>query len=282
MAAHTFTASDGQQLGFHLLGSADPVLCVPGGPGRAATYLGDLGGLDAHRQLVLADPRGSGASRPAEPQTLTLQRLVDDLEDLRIHLALAAPVLLGHSFGCRVVAAHAEAERPARALVLLTPPPMVEDELTAAGRRAVLDARRDEPALAEAVSAASDIPSARPQDRRMLEQMTVPLWYGTWNDAARRHAAQAADEVSARTALTLRESARVAALPRLERLAVPILLVAGQLDFLSPPIAMHALHERLPCSTYAQIEGAGHYPWLDEPALLVEVIVDFLDGLGVA
>lgn len=280
--AQTFIASDGQRLGYHLRGTGEPLLCLPGGPGRAATYLSDLGGLAGSRRLVLADPRGSGASRPAEPQTLTLQRLADDVDELRIHLGLDLPVLLGHSFGARVLALHAQAARPARALVLLTPPPLVEDALTAAGRRVVLELRRGEPDLADALAAADDIPTARPQNRRMLEQMTVPLWYGTWDAVARQHAAGAADEISARTALTLRESVRRTAAPQLETLDLPILIVAGELDFLSPPAAMHAIHERLPHSTYAQIEGAGHYPWLDEPALLTKIIVDFLDGLGVA
>lgn len=140
--AQTFIASDGQRLGYHLRGTGEPLLCLPGGPGRAATYLSDLGGLAGSRRLVLADTRGSGASRPAEPQTLTLQRLADDVDELRIHLGINLPVLLGHSFGARVVALYAQAARPARALVLLTPPPLVEDALTAAGRRVVLELRR--------------------------------------------------------------------------------------------------------------------------------------------
>src|SRR4029450_2944157 len=48
---------------------APPLVCLPGGPGRAADYLGDLGGLSAHRQLVLLDNRGTGASAtPAAPR----------------------------------------------------------------------------------------------------------------------------------------------------------------------------------------------------------------------
>lgn len=279
--AERFTASDGQRLGFRLVGTGAPVVCVPGGPGRAASYLGDLGGLDRHRRLVLADPRGSGTSRPADPAGLTLDRLVGDLDELRRHLGLDAPVLLGHSFGCRVIAGYLERGLPARAALLLTPPPLGEDELVAAGRRRILQARSGDPALADALAAAGELPGARPADQRMLERMTVPLWYGRWDDAAGEHAARAAAEVSARTALMLRDSARAAPPPRPELLDVPCLVVAGELDFLSPPDALHALHQRLPRGRYALIPGAGHYPWLDDPELHTAALVDFLAGAGV-
>ena len=40
------TARDGTRLVVHERGSGSPLLCVPGGPGRASAYLEDLGGLD--------------------------------------------------------------------------------------------------------------------------------------------------------------------------------------------------------------------------------------------
>ena len=39
-----FTSYDGAKLAFHRTGSGPPLVCLPGGPGRAPGYLGDLGG----------------------------------------------------------------------------------------------------------------------------------------------------------------------------------------------------------------------------------------------
>ena len=54
---------------------------------QASAYLGDLGGLSAHRTLILVDLRGTGASSvPGDPASYRCDRLVDDVEALRTHL----------------------------------------------------------------------------------------------------------------------------------------------------------------------------------------------------
>ena len=50
-----FSAPDGTELAYHVRGEGPPLLCLPGGPMHASAYLGDLGGLAAHRRLVLLD-----------------------------------------------------------------------------------------------------------------------------------------------------------------------------------------------------------------------------------
>jgi pimeloyl-ACP methyl ester carboxylesterase len=276
----TFSASDGQLLGYEELGSGPRLLCLPGGPGRAAAYLETLGGLDASHTLVLADVRGSGSSRPTEPDTLTIQRLVDDVEDLRVHLGEEHPVLVAHSFGCRIAADYA-VQHPgvARALVLVTPPTSGEADAVTAGREAILQERSEDPVYADAIEAARALPTARPRDRAMLEQMTWQLWAGRWDERARAFSALAAEQTPARTSLTLRNAAMSTPPPQYELLTLPVLFVAGHWDYASPPAAVHGVHERLPNSTYVEIEDAGHYPWLDEPDALRGVIEDFVDGV---
>uniref|UniRef100_UPI0004CA5479 alpha/beta fold hydrolase n=1 Tax=Streptomyces sp. NRRL S-146 TaxID=1463884 RepID=UPI0004CA5479 len=94
-----FSAPDGIRLAFHLRGEGEPLVVLPGGPMRASAYLGDLGGLDAHRQLVLLDLRGTESEKPADPGTYRCDRLVDDVEALRRHLGLERMDVLAHSAG---------------------------------------------------------------------------------------------------------------------------------------------------------------------------------------
>jgi pimeloyl-ACP methyl ester carboxylesterase len=71
----TFKADDGTKLTYHVLGEGEPLLCVPGGPMRASAYLGDLGGLGVHRQLILLDLRGTGDSAiPEDPASCRCSR----------------------------------------------------------------------------------------------------------------------------------------------------------------------------------------------------------------
>jgi pimeloyl-ACP methyl ester carboxylesterase len=94
----SFTAVDGTELAYHLMGEGEPLLCLPGGPMRASAYLGDLGGLSRHRRLVLLDLRGTGGSGvPADPATYRCDRQVADVEALRDHLGLERVDVLAHS-----------------------------------------------------------------------------------------------------------------------------------------------------------------------------------------
>jgi pimeloyl-ACP methyl ester carboxylesterase len=40
-----FRSWDGTELAYRTVGSGPPLVCIPGGPGQAVEYLGELGGL---------------------------------------------------------------------------------------------------------------------------------------------------------------------------------------------------------------------------------------------
>ncbi|MER5767830.1 alpha/beta fold hydrolase [Streptomyces sp. NPDC001985] len=118
-----FTAYDGTELAYHLKGAGEPLICLPGGPTRAAAYYGTLGGLDAHHRLVLLDLRGTGGSaEPADPATCRWDRQTDDIEALREHLRLDRVHLLAHSASGNLATLYA-ARHPARvrSLTLISP-----------------------------------------------------------------------------------------------------------------------------------------------------------------
>lgn len=91
-----FRSWDGTELACRMVGSGPPLMCVPGGPGQAVEYLGELGRLSEHRTLVLVDNRGTGASQvPDDPATYRVDRLVRDVDALRAELGLDRVDLLG-------------------------------------------------------------------------------------------------------------------------------------------------------------------------------------------
>ena len=111
-------------------------------------YLGDLGGLSAHRQLVVPDLRGTGRSAtPEDAASYRCDRLVDDVDSLREHLGLDRVDLLAHSAGANLAARYVEghAERVGKA-ALITPSVMaVGITITGDVRRETAQLRRDEP-----------------------------------------------------------------------------------------------------------------------------------------
>jgi pimeloyl-ACP methyl ester carboxylesterase len=55
-----------------------------------SVYLGELGGLSRHRQMIVLDQRGTGRSAtPKDSASYRCDRLVEDVEALREHLGLA-------------------------------------------------------------------------------------------------------------------------------------------------------------------------------------------------
>jgi pimeloyl-ACP methyl ester carboxylesterase len=118
----TFSAYDGTDLAYHVSGEGDPVICLPGGM-QDTGYLGELGGLSKHRQLIMFDLRGTGRSAiPRDAASYRCDRLVDDVEALRERLGLERFDLLAHCAGANLATLYA-ARHPERVgrLALITP-----------------------------------------------------------------------------------------------------------------------------------------------------------------
>ena len=179
----SFSSYDGTRLAYTEVGSGPPLLCVPGGPGRASAYLEDLAGLSADRTLVLLDNRATGRSEvPADPSTLRFDRLADDVEALRAHLGLESVDVLGHSAGTVVVQCWASAHpERVRSLALVTP----SGGLQGSNRTDVAEivaTRAGEPWYADAAEALAGLATASRSEQQMLWRAIRPLMYGSWDE----------------------------------------------------------------------------------------------------
>jgi pimeloyl-ACP methyl ester carboxylesterase len=277
----TFSSYDGTRLAYTKVGSGPPLLCVPGGPGRAAAYLEELGGLSSDRTLVLLDTRATGHSEvPADPSSLRFDRLADDVEALRAELGEERVDVLAHSAGCIVVQAWAARfpERVGR-LVLVTPSDRLQGG-TYADTAAIRAKRSGEPWYADAAEAVDALQYAPPAQQQSLVRATRPFFYGRWDDVTQAHAASADRQSSKRAELGFGargEEVDVAAiLAGLKQVHAPVLVVGGELDALTGVDSVHAVAACLPDAATAVLPGAGHFPWVDEPAAFAAVVREFL------
>ncbi|MFD5024477.1 alpha/beta fold hydrolase [Streptomyces sp. NPDC058373] len=276
----TFTAPDGTQLAYHPAGEGPPLVCLPGGPLHPAAYLGDLGGLTAHRRLIGLDLRGSGASQvPADPASYRCDRLVADVEALRRHLGVDRVDLLGHSAGANLAARYAE-RHPERVdrLVLCTPSTFaVGMDVPGPVRAETARLRQDEPWFPEAYAALEDVAAGR-ATAASWEAM-APFMYARWSDEARAHRAlgdglrgtEAAAAYGAEGAFD--PPATRAALAAFDR---PVLLVAGELDLNSPPAAVTEYTALFPDARLTVLPGVSHFPWVDDPRGFASAVAGFL------
>jgi len=183
-----FSARDGTDLAYHVFGEGIPVICLPGGPMRDSVYLGELGGLSTHRQLIVVDLRGTGQSAiPENAASYRCDRLVDDVEALREHLGLDRLDLLAHSAAANLAALYV-ARHPERVnkLALITPSTRaVGIAATGETRREIVQLRKDEPWFAGAFAALEAIVVGNATDDSW--KAIEPFFYGRWDAAAQAH-----------------------------------------------------------------------------------------------
>ncbi|MFE7599072.1 alpha/beta fold hydrolase [Streptomyces sp. NPDC057494] len=276
----TFSAPDGTLLAYHASGSGDPLICLPGGPMQDSVYLGDLGGLDAHRTLIRLDLRGTGASaEPEDPASYRCDRLVEDVEALRVHLGLDTVDLLGHSAGANLAALYTARypERVAR-LVLLTPGTAAVGLETAGEERlAAARLRTGEPWFAEAYVALEDLTAGRGTAETF--KAVAPFFHGTWDEAAQeRNAAMVHQRNVEAAGVYTSEGAFEPEATRavFAEFGRPVLVVAGEGDANTPVPTATAYAALFPKAEFAVLAGAGHFPWHDDAEWVAATVGAFL------
>lgn len=251
-------------------GPGEPLLCLPGGPLRDPRYLGDLGGLAAHRRLVLL---------PLPHRRV--DQLVDDVEAVRERLGLEQVDVLAHSaagnLGLLYAAAHPDR---VRRLALITPGTRVVGiEESEENFRAALALRTGEPWYPEAMAAVERWFAG--EETPEAELAAAPFFYARWDETIAAHAAGEKDQMPAGAEAIYYadgwpdpETTRAA----LGKLAAPVLVLAGTVD----PGLNLATAERLaalmPNATATAQRGAGHFPWLDDPAAFTGIVGRFVTG----
>jgi pimeloyl-ACP methyl ester carboxylesterase len=280
----TFTAPDGTELAYHVVGEGEPLLCLPGGPMRASAYLGDLGGLSRRRRLILLDLRGTGGSGiPADPATYRCDRQVGDVEALRDHLGLDRVDVLAHSAGGDLAILYA-ARHPQRirSLALITARARALGvDFTEEHRREAAALRTAEPWFKAAHQAYEAVWAGSPTDADW--DAIAPFFYGRWDAAAQAHAASDVEQSNVEAADIYAASGAfhpAATRAALAALDARVLVLAGEVDSGPLPRVAAVIAQLFPGAELAVQPAAGHFPWLDDPLRFSRTVTAFLAGVS--
>lgn len=243
-------------------GSGPPLVCVPGGPGRASDYLDELGGLDRDATLVTVDLPGVGRARaPSKPSGYQVPALVDAVRAVLTNLGLGPVAVLGHSAGVITAALVARQHPELVSRLILLAPGGRQLGLSYDDAEQARAARSAEPWYAEAVA---------------TDDWT-PFFYGRWDDAARAHAAREDEQFSdpAADGFGIGDLDADQLRAELATLDLPTLVVRGSLDPLGQAIGRQWA-ELVPGAELVTLPGAAHYPWIDDPVAVRATISAFL------
>lgn len=278
---------DGIRLHYEINGKGPTIVVLHGGPGLSSSYLApNLERLAGHFRLISYDQRGSGRSTVVtDPAKLSRDHHVDDVDAVRRRFGLDKVVLLGHSWGAAPAAFYARAHSDRVAAVILLDPiparsaPWMNqfgtnlrrwmDEATSKQVAALAAARRgaSDPAAACRAYWAVFIRGymADPNDTAMLGRMR-----GDVCDAPPEAIANGGVVYSAALGSNgwdWRED--------FHGTDVPVLIVHGDKD----PIPLASADEwakAFPRATLLPIEGAGHFPFVEQPEALLRAIQPFV------
>jgi proline iminopeptidase len=104
-----FVDANGVMIFYETFGKGEPLMIVHGGPGATHDYfLPYLLPLARNNRLIFIDERGSGRSQKIEKTSdYTVENMVEDVEAVRKELNLGKISLLGHSYGGVLAQAYA-------------------------------------------------------------------------------------------------------------------------------------------------------------------------------
>ena len=243
------------------------VILVHGGPGGFDhTYFKpDFARLALHAQVVYLDLRGHGRSDWGEARDWAFEDCADDIREFCDTLAIAAPVVLGHSMGAPIALLYG-ARYPGHAAGLIVQsgfarwdaPRLVQGFRRVAGNEVA--------ALAEVGFGGRDVSDD--------EWARVYAAFGPHRpDAA--HVPQNR-ELNVHGMGLIR---RLDIVEQLSRIRSPTLVCVGELDPVTPVAASEEIATALPdgVGEIAVIEQAGHFTWMDAPDRFWPTIVGFVE-----
>lgn len=248
-------AVDDVVLGYRMVGSGKPLLCITGYGCTMDTWdPGLLTALARHHRLILFDNRGMGTST-VSGQAYTMDRLADDAAGLLAALGIPRADVLGWSMGAMV------------ALELGLRHPETVDRLVAYG------AADDPKVVTEAVDGLR-----RMSREAFVAQLFPHSWAMAHPDAVTRLPKPA---IAPNPDTMRRQRDAIAGWAgfgdRLAGLDKEVLLVVGREDTITPPAQSLALAEKIPGAWLVRFSDAGHWLMYQMPGDLARVVEAFLD-----
>jgi len=239
---------------------------------------------DAFR-LIYYDQRGRGASAGrVEPEDVTIESEVADLEGVRAHLRLESTTLLGHSWGTVLALEYAirHRDRVSR-LILMNPGPASHDDymlLRQERRRRWADDVEQLRALASTAGYREGDPE------------TVAAYYRIHFRAALKRPEHLDQVIRGLRASFTRGGILKARgiegrlmddtwlsndydlLPRLGTLDIPTLVIGGDHEFIPEECAAH-IARAIPGARHVSLKDCGHFSYLERPDLVRQEIDGF-------
>jgi proline iminopeptidase len=262
------------------LGAGEPIVVVHGGPVLEHGYLlPHLAPLADNYELIFFDQRLSGRSASSvDSASVRLTTFAADIEALRQALRLEQVHLLAHSWGGLLAMHYAlEHQEHLRSLVLLSPMPPSSDLWQQEERSLAATITRadsvERAAIRESQAFADHDPEAIRQ--LLLHSFRLQFYDPTRIDELDLHVPPDYMERSRQFRYMMVDLASFDIRDRLTSLRVPTLILYGSAEP-GAGLGGEALREAVPNARLEIIDGAGHFPFIEQREALLQAVRQFL------
>jgi proline iminopeptidase len=258
------------------IGQGQPIIVLHGGPDFDHTYfLPELDRLADAFRLIYYDQRGRGRSaKNVQPEDVTIESEVEDLERLREYFQLGSVALLGHSWGAVLAMEYATRHAPRVSHLVLMNTLCLQsdymllrqdrrarapDDIAQLKAMAASDAGYQE-GDPEAVAAYYRIHFRAALQRPEHHEKIIQRLLASFTQEGIRKA-RAIDERLMQETWRLNE---YDLLPRLRQLHIPTLVIHGEHDFVPLACAAHVA-QSIPGARFTVLKDCGHFSYLECP-----------------
>ncbi len=260
-------AADGTKLHYIVEGSGDPCVVVNGSNYQRVYSKG----LRQHLKLIFLDFRhGSESDMAAKVDDITLDTLVDDIEQVRKALGSDRIAVMGHSLPSLIALEYARKYPENTSHVILTgaPPFMIPPKereafwgADASEARKLAEKRNQERITDE------DLKKASPGKAWALQYVRngARYWYDPSYDSSWMREGRAPNINFMRHVAGLLRDYDVGR--RTPRVTTPVFLALGRYDYGVPYHVWDGRKDSFPQLSYNLFEKSGHYPMLEEQSL---------------
>jgi len=284
-----FIEVEGGKIWYRIDGEGDktPVLLLHGGPGSSSFYLEPLKELSQDRPVIFIDQLGCGRStRITDTTLMTIEKNVEQLDQVRKALKLEKFYLYGHSWGTMLgMDYYVKYPKSIQGLIFSSPLFSTKiwtddaDTLIAtlpeATQKAIRESERQKNYANEAYKEAMEVyykAYVRRSDKSKSQQDTAAKFFGEnvynfmWGPS----------EFTATG--NLLNYNRLKDLPKI---TVPTLLTAGEYDE-ARPLSVRYYTSLIPGAQFKEIPQAAHSTMMDNPKEYIGVLKEFLRKMDVA
>ena len=268
----------GATLHYAALGAGEPILLIPGLGLDHSYYRFGMPLLARHLQVLAVDPRGIGRSTKSPPP-YTVEAWADDFAVMIDKLGFGPIHVLGSSLGGSMALALAQ-RHPGKLKSLMVVGGFSElDRTTELNFRLRLR-------LIEKLGMSDEVADYMGLWTLTRKFINSDAGYATMRANQDIIRANSAESYSAFVEALLKwgrcqpgqeREAKFTTL--LDSIALPTLVVTSDNDHLIPKELSDLIAARIAGATLVVMPGAGHIPFMEQPAEVVRIVLEFLEGL---